>query len=341
MGLGGRELHVAVVGATGAIGRELVNLLVERRFPLRQLDLYASARSAGETRQVHDESVVVKVFPPAQPAADLVFFCTPPDVAAAHAAPWQRAGAVVIDLSGGAAPAGLGAAGAPALGLLGRPAPALAPTLLRLPTTAAGPLARVLGPLAAAGGLERVAATLCLGASARGQAAMADLSAQVVGILNGRPYLLKEFTQPLAFNTLPLVGAAQTGAPSDYEARCGDELRALLELPRLPVDVTALFVPMFSGQTAVVALQLGTALARDELQAALEAAPGVELVDEPAADGYPTPVAAAERDEVFVGRLRPDRSVARGFWLVASYDNLRLCALNALATAQSLVASGL
>lgn len=318
-----KEFNIAVVGATGVVGRQLLEILEERDFPVAQLRLLASERSDGEFLDFRGDSVLVQSLDEeAFAGIDLVFFCAPASVSALFCPVAARLGAVCIDLSG----AWRIDADVPLVLPEVNPQEivrARGKKIIAIPGAAAAALAVALGPLHHLSPLRRLVVTSVQSVSGAGQAGIDELRVQCGELLNGRPCDAKVFPRQIAFNCLPQNGLFDADGVDAEESALAHDLRRLLDLPDLGVSVTAVRVPVFYGYSAAVNVEAQGALPLRQARAALAATPGVTLIDEPSEGDYPTPVDAAGQDEVQVGRLRVDGSRPGGLDLWLAADNLR------------------
>lgn len=321
---------VAVVGATGAVGEELLALLASRRFPVRELRLFAST-AGGESRAGQPVSPLSMG---CLRGCDVVFFAASAEVALAHAPAAAAAGALVIDCSTAfrrdptvplVVPEVNGAALRGRRGLVANPN---CSTILL--TLALAPLHRAVGVRAA------VVATY-QAASGAGRPGIDELRAGIAALARGEsPPPALALPQPLAGNLFPHVDAFGPDGYSGEEDKLQDESRRILDLPGLRVDATCVRVPVERCHSEAVAVQLAAPLDSGAARALFAAAPGLVVVDDPAAGRYPMPSAVANTDAVAVGRIRGGRVFAPGvtFWLVG--DQLRKgAALNAVQIAEA------
>ncbi|WP_409278746.1 aspartate-semialdehyde dehydrogenase [Pseudomonas defluvii] len=330
-----QPINIAVIGATGTVGETLVQILEERDFPLGTLHLLASIESAGSSVAYRGKNLRVRevdAFDFSQ--VQLAFFAASPAVTLSFAPRAQAAGCAVIDLSGA-----LSAEQAPAIVPEANAAlitGLASPKQLRSPSAAAVALAVALAPLKGLLELERVQLIACLAVSAQGREAVNELARQTAELLNARPLEPRFFDRQIAFNLLAQVGASDEAGHGVLERRLVAELRELLDLPLLKISVTCVQVPVFFGDSYSVSLHSRTAVDLAAVNAALESAEGVELVD---AGDYPTPVGdAVGQDVVYVGRVRGgiDEAEQLNLWLTT--DNVRKgAALNAVQLAELLI----
>lgn len=334
------DRRVAVVGATGAVGRTMVEILEQRDFPLADLRLMASSRSAGNRVLTRWGEVVVEDVESADPAGiDIALFTAGRDRSLRFAKTFVGAGAVVVDNSSAfrqVSEVPLVVAGvndeaiARHIGIIANPNCTTMTVMV-----AAGPLHR-------AAGLERMVATSYQSVSGSGQRGMDELSRQVDLLGQDRPGLSRGrwrdpggdlYTRPIGWNILPFAGAESDLGYTDEEWKLVNESRKILNAPHLAVEPTCVRVPVMVGHGVVATLFFRRPVEVDEAAQILSAAPGAELWT----DKTPTPLDAAGRDEVLIGRLRTTIGQEGGINLWAVGDNLRKgAALNAVEIAEQL-----
>ncbi len=332
--------RVGVVGATGLVGGMMRELLAERNFPLAQLRLFASARSAGTKVDFNGQEIVVEDAATADFAGlDIVFFSAGGDTSRVLAPKAAAAGAVVIDNSSAwrsdpevplvVAEVNPGALNNIPKGIVANP---------NCTTMAAMP---VLKPLHDKAVLKRLTVSTYQAASGGGMEGIEVLSSQLragaEGDLDGLarspeaaplPAPVK-WAVPLAYNVVPLNYVVGEDGYTEEELKLRDESRKILDLPGLPVSGTCVRVPVFTGHSLSINAEFEHPLSVADAVALLGAAPGVVLED------VPNPLAATGQDPVFVGRIRPDPTVAHGLALFVVGDNLRKgAALNAVQIAE-------
>ncbi|GIG60317.1 aspartate-semialdehyde dehydrogenase [Longispora fulva] len=335
------------MGATGQVGGVMRRMLAERKFPVEQLRLFASARSAGRGLAWGDGEILVEDAATADYSGlDIVLFSAGKTTALALAPTVAAAGAVVIDNSSGwrmdpdvplvVAEVNPHAAAVRPKGIIANP---------NCTTMAVMP---VLRPLHAEAGLVGMVATTYQAVSGSGLAGVVELDEQARKVIDRATELVhdgsaldfptpKVYARPIAFNVLPLAGSiVDDGSDeTDEEQKLRNESRKILEIPGLRVSGTCVRVPVFTGHSLQVNAHFASAISPARARELLAGAPGVELSD------IPTPLQAAGADPTFVGRIRVDETVEHGLALFASSDNLRKgAALNAVQIAE-LVASTL
>lgn len=331
--------NVAIVGATGLVGQELLRCLLQRAFPLGRVRLLASSRSAGLKIPFNqDEVTVEETSLDVLKRTELAFFAAAPEVSAHLAAAAVKNGTYVIDIAN-AFPAD-------------DRVPIIVPEvnagdlkktskIIVSPTAVAIELAVVLSPIHKVNAIKRVLVSTYESVSGSGAVAVEELSTQARSVLDGRPVIPHYYPHQIAFNLLPETDVFLDNGYSREEWRIARELRRLLHAPSLPVSATTVRVPVYYGHAISVHIELTRRLTPDQARALLAAAPGVRVLDDPSVSLYPQPWIAAGQDEVFVGRLREDETHDHGLllWIVA--DNIRKgAALNAVQIAESIVEHG-
>ncbi|WP_166361850.1 aspartate-semialdehyde dehydrogenase [Pseudomonas akapageensis] len=330
-----QSFDIAVIGATGTVGETLVQILEELDFPVGTLHLLASSESAGHSVPFRGKNVRVREVDQFDfSLVKLAFFAAGPAVTRSFAPRATAAGCMVIDLSGGLpasqAPAVVPEANAKVLATLA------APVQVSSPSASAVSLAVALAPLRGLLDLQHVNVTACLAISAQGREAVSELARQTAELLNVRPLEPRYFDRQVAFNLLAQVGTPDEQGHALLERRLVEELRELLELPALKISVACIQAPVFFGDSFSVSVRSAAPVDLPAVNAALEGAAGVELVE---AGDYPTPVGdAVGQDVVYVGRVRGgiDDPEQLNLWLTT--DNVRKgAALNAVQLAQLLI----
>ncbi|MEO3973873.1 aspartate-semialdehyde dehydrogenase [Streptomyces sp. CAU 1734] len=334
-------MRVGIVGATGQVGTVMRRILAERKFPVDELRLFASARSAGSTIAWEDRDITVEDAATADyTGLDIVLFSAGGATSRALAEKVAGQGAVVIDNSSAwrmdpevplvVSEVNPHAARVRPKGIIANP---------NCTTMAAMP---VLKPLAAEAGLISLVATTYQAVSGSGVAGVAELDGQVKSTVEGAAGLTHDggavtfpepgvYKRPIAFNVLPLAGnLVDDGSfETDEEQKLRNESRKILELPELKVSGTCVRVPVFSGHSLQVNARFANPLSVARTRELLADAPGVELSE------IPTPLQAAGEDVSYVGRIRADETVEHGIALFLSNDNLRKgAALNAVQIAE-------
>lgn len=337
----GVTVRVGIVGATGQVGGVMRKILAERKFPIDELRLFASARSAGSTLEWEGQEITVEDATAADYAGlDIVLFSAGGATSKALAEKVAAQGAVVIDNSSAwrrdpDVPLVVSEVNAHAIknrpkGIIANP---------NCTTMAAMP---VLRPLHEEAGLSAMVATTYQAVSGSGLAGVAELHAQARQVTEAADQLTFDggavdfpepavYKRPIAFNVLPLAGnLVDDGSfETDEEQKLRNESRKILEIPELKVSGTCVRVPVFSGHSLQVNARFERPISVERAQELLKDAPGVEL------SAIPTPLQAAGKDASYVGRIRKDETVENGLALFLSNDNLRKgAALNAVQIAE-------
>jgi aspartate-semialdehyde dehydrogenase len=338
-------MRIGIVGATGQVGGVMRRILAERQFPVDQLRLFASARSAGRTLPWRDGEVTVEDAATADyRGLDVVLFSAGKGSSVQYAPRVAEAGAVVIDNSSAyrmdpdvplvVAEVNPDAAKRRPKGIIANP---------NCTTMAAMP---VLRPLHDEAGLVALVATTYQAVSGAGLAGVAELDEQVKKVADRAAELAfdggavefpvpRKFARPIAFNVLPLAGSlVDDGSDeTDEEQKLRNESRKILDIPGLRVSGTCVRVPVFTGHSLQVNARFARPITPARARELLATAPGVELSD------IPTPLQAAGRDPSYVGRIRVDETVDNGLALFIANDNLRKgAALNAVQVAELVAA---
>ena len=336
-----RRFNVAVVGATGAVGETMLSILAERRFPIDKLYALASERSAGSEVKFGDDSLIVRDLATFDPAGvDIALFSAGGSVSKEYAPKFAAAGAVVIDNSStfrydDDVPLVVSEVNPHAA--KNRPR-----GIIANPNCSTMQLMPVLAPIHREYGIERINVATYQSVSGGGRSAMEELGRQTAELLSFQDIAPKKFPVQIAFNLIPHIDEFQPNGYTKEEMKLVWETQKILEDKSILVNPTAVRVPVFYGHSEAVNVETKKKITPEQARELLAAAPGVVVVDEPKAGGYPTPVThASGKDPVFVGRIREDFSHPRGLnlWVVA--DNIRKgAALNAVQLAELVAAGG-
>ncbi|MFH5805622.1 aspartate-semialdehyde dehydrogenase [Alienimonas sp. DA493] len=334
---------VAVVGATGAVGRIIRELLESREFQADRFRFLATKRSAGSAIPFRGQDVTVEeVSPEAFEGCDLVIASTPDEAARDLLPHALKAGAVVIDESGYWRMNEEVALVVPEINPEAARTAAAEGRLIASPNCSTTQMVQCLKPLHDAAGLKRVTVSTYQAVSGAGLAGTAELIESTKASLENGSFVASTFQQPIGFNLIPQIGSfkEQGGEGDGYtseEMKMVRETRKILGLPDLRVNPTCVRVPVADCHSETIACEFERPLSADEAREALAAFPGLAVVDDPVAGKYPTPRDCAGDDRIFVGRIRKDLSCENGitFWCVS--DNLRKgAATNAVQIAELL-----
>jgi aspartate-semialdehyde dehydrogenase len=333
------ETRVAVVGATGAVGPEVLSILAERSFAASEVVPFASARSAG-TRVAYgdDELEVRELTEDALGGFDLALFSAGGGTSRRYAPEAVKRGCVVIDKSSAFRMD-------PAVPLVVPEVNGDAATthqgIVSNPNCSTIQLVMALKPLHDAARIRHLTIATYQAVSGTGKRAMDELRSQSLAVLQGEDVQPNVYPHPIAFNALPQCDAFE-GDETTEETKLVHETHKILEDDSIGISATCVRVPVWRSHSEAVWIETEDPLGAERARELLEEAPGVRLVDDPAAARYPMPSDAAGSDDVLVGRIRDDRSRTNGLalWVVA--DNLRKgAALNGVQIAELLAARGL
>ncbi len=332
------KYRVAVVGATGNVGREILNTLAERKFPIEKIQAVASSDSIGQQVSFGEDDVL-DVLPITDfdfSGCDFALFSAGSTVSAEFAPIAAQAGCIVIDNSSHFRQE-------PEIPLV---IPEVNPeslanyrncNIIANPNCVALPLSMVLKPLLDEAGLKRVVVSTYQSVSGAGRAAMDELFNQTRAIYMNQPVKKEEMSKQIAFNVIPQIDNFRPDGTTCEETKVALETQKILGVS-VGMAVTCVRVPVFIGHSLAVAVELENPLSVGEARALWREFPGLSIVDYHQDDGFVTPAEVVGEDAVFISRIRRDPSVPHGllFWIVS--DNLRKgAALNAVQIAEKLV----
>lgn len=336
-GFSRKTYNVAVAGATGLVGREMISILAERKFPVAELLPLASLDSRGAVLDFGGDALLTQVLDEANfKNIDIALFSAGSDAAKRYAPKATAAGCVVIDNSSAFR-------GDPDVPLVVPEVNAEAIKehngVIANPNCTTIQLVVILKPLLDAFGLERVVVSSCQSVSGYGKKAMTELQSQVTEIFSCREVETNVFPCQIAFNCIPHIGQFGEDGYSDEERKVISETRKILDLPDLRITCTAIRVPVFIGHSESVNIEFQRETSVYAVREVLQSAPGVQIIDDTASDDYPHVLLVQHfPDHVMAGRIRKDASTKSGvdLWTVA--DNLRKgAALNAVQIAERLI----
>jgi len=330
-----KPYHVAILGATGAVGIELLRVMERRDFPVASLRLLASARSAGKKlsfcgREYAVEAVTQDSFT----GIDLAFFSAGSGTAKIYAPIVRESGAVVIDNSSAFR--------------MDNAVPLVIPEvnpedakqhrgIIANPNCTTAVALMALYPLHRAFGLRRVFAASYQAVSGSGARAIEELRRQCEALAKGGEAIAEVYPHPIAFNVLPQVDSFLENGYTREEMKMQFEGRKIMHLPELQASVTCVRVPVYRAHSVALSAEFARPVSLDAARDALAKAPGLDLVDEPTANRYPMPLEAAGKDNCQAGRLRLDCALENGLSLWVSGDQLlKGAALNAVQIAELL-----
>ena len=331
---------VAIVGATGNVGREMLTILEELEFPVDEMHAVASRKSKGMDVAWGDKTIKCQDIDSFDfSRVDIVLMSAGGDVSRAWSEKIGKLGPMVIDNSSAFrkdpdVPLIVPEVNPDAIKLAGRK------NIIANPNCSTAQLVVALKPLHDAAKAKRVVVSTYQSVSGAGKEGMDELWNQtkaIYGLGDAKP---KKFPKQIAFNVIPYIGSFNEDGYTDEEQKMSDETHKMLD-PNIKLTVTCVRVPVFVGHSEAVTVEFEKPISPDEARAILREAPGVQVIDKQEHDGYITPVDAAGEHAVYVSRIRKDHTVENGlvFWVVS--DNLRKgAALNAVQIAQLLDETG-
>jgi aspartate-semialdehyde dehydrogenase len=335
-----KQYNVAVVGATGVVGLEFLKIVAERSFPLKELKLLATERSAGKRIRFGEGEITVEVTTPDSfKGADFVFISASGAASRDYAPIARDAGAIVIDDS--------------SVWRQDPDVPLVVPEInpadvekhkgiLAIPNCSTTPVVMCLWPLHKLNRVTRVIADTYQSVSGTGTAAITELEDQTRAWVAGGESPPHTYPHQIAFNALPQVDSFMDSGYTKEEWKMMAETRKIMHEPDLPLSATCVRVPVFKSHSVAVHADFERPMSADDVRDVLRTAPGVVVQDEPAVGLYPMPIAAAGKDAVYVGRIRNDMSNPNGIAMWVSCDNIRKgAALNAIQIAEEMIARGL
>ena len=334
-----KKYNVAVVGATGAVGRTMLSILEQRKFPVDNLYLLASERSAGETIAFNNKQYTVEKLADFDfSKADIGLFSPGASVSAIYAPKAGEAGCVVIDNTSqfrydDDIPLIIPEVNAHAIaGYTKR-------NIIANPNCSTIQMLVALKPIQDAVGIARINVATYQSVSGTGKEAIDELAEQTAKLLNGQGAEPKVYPKQIAFNVIPQIDVFQENGYTKEEMKMVWETQKIMEDPEILVNPTCVRVPVFYAHSEAVHIETRKPLSVEDARAMLKKAPGIKVMDEHKDGGYPTPIGeGTDRDEVWVGRIRRDISHPNGLnlWIVS--DNLRKgAALNSIQIAEVLI----
>jgi len=331
------NLHIAIVGATGAVGIDMIETLERRNFPVGKLTLLASARSAGKKLKFKGQDITVEELKPSSfEGVDIALFSAGGEISKEYAPIAVKAGAVVVDNSSAfrmddsvplVVPEINGAAVAGHKGILANPNCTTAITLM------------AVHPLHKAFGLKKLIISTYQAASGAGAQAMEELKSQIAEIAQGKTPTVKVLPKQIAYNVVPQVDVFLEDGYTKEEMKLQNEGRKIMGLPGLKATATCVRVPVLRAHSVSVTAEFEKPVTVAAAREVLANAPGIELIDDPANKVYPMPIEYSGKDNCAVGRIRKDLVFDNGltFWVVGD-QLLKGAALNAVQIAEELIA---
>ncbi len=329
-------LVVGVVGATGAVGQEMVKVLEQRNFPVGELRLFASSRSKGKEMEFKGAKVVVEDLAEADLSGiQIALFSAGSKISKEYAPKFVEKGATVIDNSKAFRMY-------PDVPLV---VPEVNPKdvkwhrgIIANPNCSTIQMVVALKPIYDRVGIKRVVVATYQAVSGTGYKAIAELEEEVRAYVEGKEYTPSVYPYQIAFNALPHIGPFEENGYTEEEMKMLNETRKILGDPKIMVSATTVRIPVFRSHSEAVTIETVEKITAEEVKKILKEAKGVKVIDEPKENLYPLAIDAAYKDEVFVGRIREDLAFSKGisFWVVS--DNLRKgAALNAVQIAELLI----
>lgn len=335
--------HVAILGATGAVGEQMLKMLDLVKFPISQLTLLSSARSSGKQVEFQGNTYTVQEAKPESfEGVDIALFSAGGSISKQFAKEATDRGAIVIDNTSAFR--------------MDPDVPLVVPEvnaddlhnhngIIANPNCSTIQMVVALEPLRQQLGLQRVVVSTYQAVSGAGQAAIDELTTQSTQMLNGEepvanvlPVKGADKHHPIAFNALPQIDVFQENGFTFEEMKMINETKKILHLPLLPVAATCVRLPIVTGHSESVTVHLSQAATREQVKAILEEGPGITVQDQPEEQVYPTPLASVGHPDVFVGRIRQDMDDPQVFHMWVVSDNLlKGAAYNSVQIAQELI----
>ena len=333
-----RRYSVAVVGATGAVGNEMIKILEERRFPVAKLILLASERSVGKELPFRGKALPVQLLDEnAFAGIEIGLFSAGGGISEKFAPVAAAAGCIVIDNTNAFRMV-------PEIPLV---VPEVNPEaisqyknrrIIANPNCSTIQMVVALKPIHDAVRIKRIVVSTYQAVSGTGKKAIDELSSQTKSLMNGGEPIAKVYPHRIAFNCLPHIDVFMDNGYTKEEMKMVNETKKILNDPSIAVTATTVRVPVFHAHSESINIETEKKITPDEVRRLLSKAPGVRVVDDPRQKRYPLAIDAAGRDETLVGRIREDESIPNGInmWVVA--DNIRKgAALNAVQIAEILI----
>lgn len=334
-----KTYNVSIVGATGAVGKTMLRILEQRQFPVNNLYLLASERSAGETMSFNNKQYTVENLADFDfTKAQIGLFSPGASVSAIYAPKAGKAGCIVIDNT--------------SQFRYEEDIPLVVPevnphavaqyknhNIIANPNCSTIQMLVALKPIHDKVGIARINVCTYQSVSGTGKEAIDELAGQTIALLSGKEPEIKVYPKQIAFNVIPHIDVFQDNGYTKEEMKMVWETQKIMEDPNILVNPTCVRVPVFYSHSEAVHIETREKITVEEVRALLKKAPGVKLLDKPEPGGYPTPIPdGTDHDETWVGRIRKDISHPNGInmWIVS--DNLRKgAALNSVQIAEVLI----
>ena len=331
-----KQYKVAIVGATGMVGREFAKVLEQRDFPLNSVELLASGRSTGKKLFFGDEEIEVKeTVPESFKGIDIALFSAGAEISRYFSPIAAQSGAVVIDNSSAFR--------------MEDDVPLVVPEInpedikwhkgiIANPNCSTIQMVVALYPLHQVNPIKRIIVSTYQAVSGTGSAAVDELTIQAKQILDGKNTIPHVYPHQIAFNVLPEIDVFLDNGYTKEEWKMMEETRKIMHADDIAISATCARVPVFTSHSMAVNIEFSQPMSPDEARRILAQAPGIKLIDEPVISLYPQPWSSTGTDEVFVGRIRADDSQRNSLvmWIVA--DNLRKgAALNTIQIAEEVI----
>ncbi|HUU51126.1 MAG TPA: aspartate-semialdehyde dehydrogenase [Nitrospinota bacterium] len=335
-----KEYNVAVVGATGVVGNEMISILEERKFPVKNLRLLASERSEGKSLEFKGQKFIVKTLTKDSFSdIDIALFSAGGSRSEEFAPAAVKAGAVVVDNTSAFR--------------MDPEVPLVVPEvnshaiskhkgIIANPNCSTIQMVVALKPIHDIAKIKRVVVSTYQAVSGTGKKAIDELSTQTRAIFNLQEVICNVYPHQIAFNCLPHIDVFFDSGYTKEEIKMVNETKKIMEDDSIAVTATTVRVPVFHSHSESINIETEKKITAEEAREALSKAPGIKVIDNPKNLEYPLAIDAAGKDEVFVGRIREDESIEKGLNLWVVSDNLRKgAALNAIQIAEVIIRDGL
>ena len=331
-----KRYNVAVVGATGLVGSEMIKVLIQRDFPVKSIRLFATHRSAGKEVEFKNEKIMVEDVANSDfSGIELALFAGGDIASRTYAPKFVEAGAVVVDNSKEFR--------------MDPDVPLVVPEvnpddikkhkgIIANPNCSTIQMVVVLKPVYDEAGIKRVVVSTYQSVSGTGKAAVQEMMDQTKAVLEGREPEAKVYPHQIGFNLLPHIGSFQENGYTSEELKMIYETRKILGDDTLQITATTVRVPVHTSHAEAINIETKVPVTVEKVRELMKKAPGVKLWDDPANNIYPHPILSAHQDDTYVGRIRKDLSCDNGIELFIAADNLRKgAALNAVQILEKLI----